>query len=1843
MRVFAIKINPKIFFVIFSILLLANSLYSTKPVLVEARDCFVNKQGCRDQFGTYYATKVDRNTPLYIITHSYDEDRDPLRLHVCKTNQPPTNPEDPNGCPGGTWCSNIQTVYEANVSCSFNSPTEIGDYNAYIFLFDAGSSGDNYAEFSTVDSFKVGLPIFLYADINAYVPLNSHRQEIYLRWTDVNADSYKLYSSSDCYNYYLLKELPSNVTNLFTILTDNFYCFKLSAVYNGTEIGFDDMDTKLFGIPISVRDTYKPTHLYSFETSTVDNNSIKFNILKGKDYSTYYPHLDNSQGSVFGWLLGNSFIPEYVILDLPFNIDISRYSYDISGRGHNGTFENGAHISAAGEEGLIIGPALFLDGDSANVNLGNISDFNFSLYDPFTISFWYKGTNDGNVTILSKMDAQNDWKGYRVLLIDGKVALQIVKSMSNNEVATIVTNNSINDNNWHFVVVSYDGRSYSFADAIGRIFFSSTIVGKQYAKIYVDGKQQDLEELSTFSPGRGNYTSIINNAPVRIGATTNGNNVIDVASNALIDELKVYKIVLSERNIRNLALQGTLIAYWNFENSVIFDNNSLIQDLSYNVNHIKLSNKNAASLLSGDVIGNYLSLNSTPSKVYVETRSANLNRRDFTLAGWFYIYDTNKTLNLFWNARTDNNKEGWALSLNSQNCGQGKLCLMIADEDEVSYLSKNVSLINNGWNFIAVTYSNGIREAKFYANGLYLGNAYSQNQLVVSKNAETLLRFENNTEPIGFDELIIHAIPIDELDINRLYWIGQQYLAIYKSTEIDGIYEPLGGMYENFDDIDINDWILGGICDVNARNGKGVVTNCSSVEGGEGPISFNSAAIYKNSLSGSFLIEADFSFVDDINVSAAIVLFNPQIDGEMVLLGLGQYQNDNDEYPNEFYLSTVNLKELAQTNDYTKALRFSFIPNPNKTNKLKIFVRPDNTIAYYINNFLYWDSRHQLTQPLSFALAFDCKSLHQDCVYFDNVKVTKLYTYNEWKDIIDNEVDKNAPLAPTSLSVLNKTKNSCTIRWNASQDVKSTSFYYAKVYDYFGNYSNYLRDGSFEDWLPYVSEDCGTDENCYQYGSWSQISNSGLYTLAEPSKDSLYGYSVKLKTRNPPSNDYLVSYNTTCDTCLKDQTVLVSFWHKKYDYSTDALAQILNITPNYNTDSAYLGRVTTSDDWEYKQFFYHILPNINYIHTKLYPDITTNEKGTLFDELSIDLLKSVSIGDVKDYYIYNVDAGSGNWVNANCSNGLCSYTITGLLAGTTYNFRVMARDYANNGSSFSNTVSCTTDKDQDDKRDCSSCSQLRGFVCGSDEVCLGSRLSSCNANETCCAVRCTKKADLTVSVVAPKRIMPESNFSINVNYQNIGGIDANNFKIVLLSRIGNNSKIIAEKIVSLPANDANTVRFSFYYTLSDTDMLQWAGSDVTFIAMVDYTNIINEYNENNNSDSLVISFGMPEMCNNFRDDDFDGLIDENCGLPNLYVKSIEMGKAKFSGSELISVDFNVVIGSEYSFSEDFYVSFYKDNLNNDPVTVSFIDYVAKDGQTKLMFVWQNNNATVFKLQGNENPVVRFYVYIDSRNNVYETNESDNIKRIDVVPTLADLTIENISFNKIIFFKEPLEINFDLSNIGSSDAENVLVGLYINNDLKETKRISLIKADEKINVGFLVTGLALGDYNIEIIVDLDNKIEEINENNNNYKSIVSVLSSIDEVITYNRFLQREPLFVGVWDSPETSDNYAFTSGQRSLNILEQIKVEGLSRYDFLISKLYSDLVDMTKKYSITAFRNNNLMSSKEFSLVNRNQVNAFKEADALTVRWWLDPDYLKVMHYARISSLEYTFWQIKSGD
>lgn len=189
----------------------------------------------------------------------------------------------------------------------------------------------------------------------------------------------------------------------------------------------------------------------------------------------------------------------------------------------NGTIHGPAKRESAKREAGVNGRALVFEG-STYVSAGQVGNFDGDV--PFSVAARFRPTVSSAGAVLSKMDDANSFRGYDVLFINGKIESHFVHHWPD-KAFKVVTKQTLTLNEWHHVVVSYDG--------------SRQASGIQ---VVVDGKIHEVV-VATDNRLDGPLTT---DKPFHIGRRQ-----ASIPFHGLIDDVQVYSLGLSAAEATQVA------------------------------------------------------------------------------------------------------------------------------------------------------------------------------------------------------------------------------------------------------------------------------------------------------------------------------------------------------------------------------------------------------------------------------------------------------------------------------------------------------------------------------------------------------------------------------------------------------------------------------------------------------------------------------------------------------------------------------------------------------------------------------------------------------------------------------------------------------------------------------------------------------------------------------------------------------------------------------------------------------------------------------------------------------------------------------------------------------------------------------------------------------------------------------------------------------------------------------------------------------------------------------------------------------------------------------------------
>lgn len=220
-------------------------------------------------------------------------------------------------------------------------------------------------------------------------------------------------------------------------------------------------------------------------------------------------------------------ITEDLVVYLPFDADLN----DASGSGNNGT-EVGSTPLVPGAIGNALSYSTTADGGRNYVTLGTPSDLDFGENVSFSLSFWTKFTGVASDPALI---ANKDWNsggnaGWIVATAgDGRLQWNMGPNREDFDSAGGV----LNDGNWSHVAITFDRNGSALT--------------------YLNGEVIDIEDIS-------GLRDLNSGLPTNIGedgtGTYNGENGSPGISDGMMDELGIWRRVLTQQEVEAIYAQG---------------------------------------------------------------------------------------------------------------------------------------------------------------------------------------------------------------------------------------------------------------------------------------------------------------------------------------------------------------------------------------------------------------------------------------------------------------------------------------------------------------------------------------------------------------------------------------------------------------------------------------------------------------------------------------------------------------------------------------------------------------------------------------------------------------------------------------------------------------------------------------------------------------------------------------------------------------------------------------------------------------------------------------------------------------------------------------------------------------------------------------------------------------------------------------------------------------------------------------------------------------------------------------------------------------------------------------
>lgn len=206
-----------------------------------------------------------------------------------------------------------------------------------------------------------------------------------------------------------------------------------------------------------------------------------------------------------------------LVAHYPFNGNAN----DESGNGYDGTLIGATLMTNRFGK---VGSACYFDGVNDRIDLPS-AVLNFERTNLFSHSFWIKTDDVDGGNIIAKMQSSSIARGVNVVLANGLLRVQLISYNAINNKIQVEGTTPLSDDEWHHVVVTYDGSS----SASGVI-------------IYIDGYPETKTVVRDSLTG-----TIINSTTPTIGSRNSG-----YYYNGGIDDVRIYNRALSVAEVAAL-------------------------------------------------------------------------------------------------------------------------------------------------------------------------------------------------------------------------------------------------------------------------------------------------------------------------------------------------------------------------------------------------------------------------------------------------------------------------------------------------------------------------------------------------------------------------------------------------------------------------------------------------------------------------------------------------------------------------------------------------------------------------------------------------------------------------------------------------------------------------------------------------------------------------------------------------------------------------------------------------------------------------------------------------------------------------------------------------------------------------------------------------------------------------------------------------------------------------------------------------------------------------------------------------------------------------------------------
>jgi hypothetical protein len=428
----------------------------------------------------------------------------------------------------------------------------------------------------------------------------------------------------------------------------------------------------------------------------------------------------------------------------PFNGDAS----DESGNGYDGTV-TGATLTT-NRFGDVDG-AYYFDGIDDRIDLPS-ETLNFERTNAFSQSLWIKTSDDdtGNI-ILAKMTSDLSYRGSCLTMKNGLLSTYLINNGTTQNRLRVDGTTLINDDQWHHLVVTYDGSSVASGVAV-----------------YLDGSLENSVIAADTLTG-----TILNSVTPTIGSRSS-----ESYYEGSIDDIRIYSRTLSAAEVQELYTESesagseepaveSAAVYYAFNgdatdesgngNDGIVEGATLMED--------RFGNPDQAFRFD---VGNYIRTADGAGSADITgviTMAAWINPEQFATKS-----SDPGVVRTILRKRSQYNSYGYTLGITT--AGQMTVAFGNSSNSGMAKTASNMDpLPTNTWSHVAVTYD--ASQIRYYVNGVLVDTqAYSQPLL---STTETLCigRLEESRNQAcfygGIDEVYLFDRVLTETEVQSLY------------------------------------------------------------------------------------------------------------------------------------------------------------------------------------------------------------------------------------------------------------------------------------------------------------------------------------------------------------------------------------------------------------------------------------------------------------------------------------------------------------------------------------------------------------------------------------------------------------------------------------------------------------------------------------------------------------------------------------------------------------------------------------------------------------------------------------------------------------------------------------------------------------------------------------------------------------------------------------------------------------------------------------------------------------------------------------------------------------------